>query len=362
MRLSTRRLGRAVLARQLLSQREALPVVDAVEHVFGLNAQNPNPPYLALWNRVAGFARDELTAAVNDGTLVRSTLLRGTQHLMSVPDFQLVRPLVAPLLRRVQRNAFGRRTAEVDLGELVARARRLLADGGVLTRPELGRQLATRWPDVEPGALATSVQYLLPVVHPAPSGTWNVHGPTPFALADGVPTEATAADAQRFVLRYLRAFGPASVADARTWSGVGGLAEVFETLRPRLVRHTDESGRELFDVEGAPLPDEDADAPVRLLPEFDATLLAHADRTRVMTDEVRQRVCHGAAVAATVLLDGTVAASWTRTSTSGTAGIDLCPFRALTGTQRSAVESEALRLLAFTDPGSEHRITWSPTE
>ncbi|WP_141630109.1 DNA glycosylase AlkZ-like family protein [Saccharomonospora azurea] len=108
---------------------------------------------------------------------------------------------------------------------------------------------------------------------------------------------------------------------------------MFETLRPRLVRHTDESGRELFDVEGAPLP-----------------------------DEVRRHVCHGAAVAATVLFDGTVAASWTRTSTSGTAGIDLCPFRALTGAQRSAVESEALRLLAFTDPGSEHRITWSPTE
>jgi hypothetical protein len=364
VRLSARRLGRALLARQLLTRRESLSVVDAVERVLGLNAQNPNPPYLALWNRVEGFTKEHLTRAVEDGTVVRSTSLRGTQHLLSVADFRLVRPLVAPLLRRVQRNAFGRRTAEVDLDALVAEARRFLADGRVSTRPELGRLLAERWPSVEPGVLATSVQYLLPVVHPAPSGTWNVHGATPFASAEplGVPAIPTAEEARRLVVRYLHAFGPASVADARTWSGIGGLAEVFEDLRPELVRHTDEHGREVFDVEGAPLPDVDIECPVRLLPEFDATLLAHADRTRIMSEDVRRRVCRGAAVAATVLLDGTVAASWTTTATRKLATLTVRPFRTIDPARRSAVESEAYRLLDFTDPDAEHRVEWAPDD
>ncbi|GAA1293428.1 hypothetical protein GCM10009609_73020 [Pseudonocardia aurantiaca] len=50
--LSPRALNRAVLARQLLLRRADLPVAAAVEQVLGLNAQDPNPPYLALWSRL----------------------------------------------------------------------------------------------------------------------------------------------------------------------------------------------------------------------------------------------------------------------------------------------------------------------
>lgn len=299
---SRRALNRAMLERQLLLHREALPVVAAVERVLGLNAQDPNLPYLALWSRLERFAIADLTAAIEDRSLVRSTLMRATQHLLSVPDFRLVRPVLAPLLRRVQRNAFGSRTRGVDLDALVAEATELLADGQVLTRPELSRRLAARRPDVDPTALGWTVQYLLPLVHPAPSGTWNTRGATPFARADwtGIPPEATAEDVRRLVRRYLAAFGPATVADARAWSGVSGLREVFAQLRPELRVYADESGRELFDVPDAPLPAADVPAPVRLLPEFDAPLLAYADRTRVMTDQVRRQVCVGAGVAATV--------------------------------------------------------------
>jgi hypothetical protein len=356
VRLSTWALGRATLTRQLLLERTDLPVVVATKRLFGLNAQDPNLPYLALWSRLSPFAIDDLTAAIEDGSLVRSTLMRSTQHVVSAADFRLVRPLLAPLLRRVQRNTFGRRTAGVDLDELVAEASMLLADGRVLTRPELGRRLAVHWPDAEPTALGWSVQYLLPVVHPAPSGTWNVRGATPFARAD-VPAQS---DPEELVWRYLAAFGPASVADARAWSGIGGLREVFDRMRPRLRTFTDERGRELFDLPDAPIPSGDEPAPVRLLPEFDAPLLAFSDRTRIMTDEVRKRVCVGDGVAATVLVDGTVAATWSVARADDAAVLTVRPLRPLARADRDEVEAEARRLLAFTDPERTAEVRFGP--
>ncbi|MEI8406909.1 MULTISPECIES: winged helix DNA-binding domain-containing protein [unclassified Kribbella] len=355
--LRPRVLGRALLERQLLLRRTDLDVVPAVEQVFGLNAQNPNDPYLALWSRLESFTLPSLTAAIEDGSLVRSTMMRATQHLMSVPDFQFVRPVLAPLLRRVQRNAFGRRTAGVDLDALVIMARELLADGRTLTRPELGRLLAERWPVDDPTALGWTAQYLEPLIHPAPSGTWNVYGATPFALPE---VSLSVGDVRQMILRYLAAFGPATVADARTWSGVSGLREVFAELRPSLQVYVDESGRELFDLPDQPLPSEDVPAPVRFLPPFDATLLGHADRTRIMTDEIRRQVCIGAGVAATVLVDGTVAATWTVDYADDAAVLTVQPLRLLT--DPAAVEAEAARLLTFISPTNSNRIELLPLE
>ncbi|QVQ54545.1 AlkZ family DNA glycosylase [Spiractinospora alimapuensis] len=351
-RLTARQLNRATLHRQMLLSRADLPVVPAVEHLLGLNAQDPNPPYLALWSRLTAFRIQDLTEGIESHALVRSTMMRATQHLVSTADFPFLRAALAPLLRRVQRTAFGSRTRGVDLEALVTEAREILAAEKVLTRPMLGRLLAQSRPGVEPSALGWSVQYLLPLIHPAPSGTWNVRGATPFALADwtGVRSAATKEDVRRLVHRYLAAFGPASVPDARVWSGAPGLREVFAELRPELRVFRDEEGRELYDLPDAPLPPEDTPAPVRLLPEFDATVLAHADRRRVMTDEVRALVCDGAAVAATVLVDGTVAGTWTRTSGKDTAAVTVRAIRPLTEEERANIESEAHRLLGFTDP------------
>jgi hypothetical protein len=353
--LGNRALNRAVLERQLLLARAAdLSVVDAVERMLGLNAQSPNPPYLALWSRLASFAGKDLTAAIENRELVRLVLMRATQHLVTGGDFALIRPAVDPLLRRVHRNTFGRRIHGIDLDALVAEARELLADGTVLTRPEIGRRLAASRPGADASALGWTVGYLLPVVHPAPSGTWNTYGATPFELTH-IP-EAIPNTLPELVRRYLAAFGPATVSDARAWCGISGLKEVFEGLRPSLRTYRDESGRELFDLPDAPLPAEDMPAPVRLLPEFDQPLLAYADRTRLMTDEVRRQVCVGDAVAPTVLVDGTVAASWSTAASNGTTTLTVHPFRRLAAKDRRAIEAEAAALLAFAWPDSAHEV------
>lgn len=359
--LSRRALNRATLARQLLLAREELPVPAAVHHLVGLNAQEPNIAYLSLWTRLAGFRRQDLTERLLDRTVVRSTLFRGTQHLVSGADFWWLHPVLQPLLTRVQRNTFGRRTAGVDLDELVETARTLLS-GRTLTRPELGRLLAEHRPGLDHTALAWSVQYLEPILHPPPSGIWNTRGHTPFELAADVlgPVDPDPTPT-RLVRNYLAAYGPATVADIRAWSGVSGLREVVAGMGADLVRFTDESGRQLFDLPDAPRPDPDVPAPVRFLPAFDNLMLAYADRTRLMTADDRRRICVDDYIAPTLLLDGLVRGTWTIDHQADTALLIIQPFQRLARTDRAAVADEGARLLTFAAPDHEtHEVRILP--
>jgi hypothetical protein len=306
---SDRALNRATMRRQLLDRRAGIAPLDAVRHLVGLQGQAANAPYLGLWARVEGFARDDLIALLDKRLVVRAGLLRGTQHLATAEDYRWLRPLIQPVADRARQAAFGRRTAGIDMGELREVAYELLK-GRVLTRPQLRDLLAARWPGADAEALAWSAQCLLPLVHPPPAGIWGRGGATPFALAEewlGRPVDP-APRVDEVVLRYLAAFGPASVADVQAWSGLTRLAEVVERLPLREFR--DARGRSLFDLPDAPRPDEQTPLPVRLLPDFDNLIVAYADRTRLMPDDYRRRVCIGSLVKPTVLVDGRVVGNW----------------------------------------------------
>ena len=340
--LDKRALNRATLQRQLLLERSGIGVVAAVEQLVGLNAQAPNDPYLALASRLSRFEPAELTAAIENRSLVRAPMMRATQHLVLAADYRWLRPVLQPLLARVQRNVFGRRTKDVDLTELVADARRIMA-GTVRPRPELGRLLAADRPGADSEALAWSVQYLLPVVHPAPSGTWDTLGTIPLVLAEEhLGGALDAPNPRRMVRRYLAAFGPATVTDIRAWSGVSGLKEVLAEMRHELRTFRDESGRELVDLPDAPHPDPETPVPVRLLAPFDNLLLGYADRTRLMTDEVRRRGCVGDLVASTLLIDGMVSGIWELDRAAGV--VTVRPFVRLVRPDVDAVVAEGARV------------------
>jgi Winged helix DNA-binding domain len=145
----------------------------------------------------------------------------------------------------------------------------------------------------------------------------------------------------------LAAFGPASVRDAQTWSGLTRLREVTDRLGPRLRTFRDERGTELFDLPDAPLPDPEMPVPPRFLPEYDNALLSHADRNRIIADEHRTLVF----TRGSVLVDGFAEGTWRIARASGAATLWITPFSRIPSRDRAAVAAEGARLLAFAAAG-----------
>jgi len=366
--LDQRSLNRALLDRQLLLRRHRMPAVRAVEHLVGMQAQAPNPPYVGLWTRLEGFVPAELGQLMLDRAVVRATLMRGTIHLVSARDCLRLRPVLQTFLeRQVWANAsYGRSFLEgVDLDAVLAAGRELVEEEP-RTVAALRELLGPRWPEREPAALAFAVRVLLPVVHVPPRGVWGRSGPVAFTtveswLGEPVPARASPQDLEDMVLRYLAAFGPATPADAQTWSGLTRLGEVFAALRPRLRVFRDESGRELYDLPDAPRPDPDTPAPVRLLPEFDNLTLSHADRSRVIAAEHRRVIAsRNGMVPGMLLVDGFVRGTWRVARTRREVSLRVEPFERLSRRDRDAVAAEGealLRLLAADDKASKDRAS-----
>ncbi len=344
--LSQRALNRAALERQLLLRRHRRPALDAVEHLVGMQAQAPLAPYVGLWSRLDGFEPDELASALTERRVVRTSLMRATIHLVTARDALALVPLMRPVLERGWRGSpFARRLTGVDADELLATGRALLEERP-RTRAELRPLLAARWPDRDGDSLAYTVSYLTPLVQVPPRGVWGAHGPAAWTTTEswlGRPLDpAPAPDAT--VLRYLAAFGPATVNDMQTWSGLTRLREVADRLRPRLRTFRDEAGRELFDLSDAARPDPDTPAPPRFLPEYDNLLLSYADRSRVIPDNHSVPLPPGnGGTAGTVLIDGLFRATWQR----GPTGLTVEPFSPLSARERDDVAAEGARLAAF---------------
>lgn len=280
--LSPRALGRATLERQLLLRRAAMSAEDAVRHLVGLQAQNTRPPYFQLLARLEGFEPAELAGLMESRDVVRIVTLRSTIHTHTADDALTLRPLVQEARDRELR-MFRKGLVGVDLDRLRDLSRTYVEESP-RTPKEIRERLLAEWPDADPQALSTAARCLLPLVQITPRGVWEKSGQVALTTAEhwlGRPSEpAPAPDAT--VLRYLAAFGPASVKDMQSWAGLTRMREVFERLRPQLATFRDENGIELFDLPDAPRPAEDTPAPPRFLPEFDNVLLGHADRTRVI--------------------------------------------------------------------------------
>jgi hypothetical protein len=341
--LSPRALNRALLERQLLLRRTALPAADALRHLVGLQAQSPNAPYVALWTRLEDFDPDELASLVTTRRAVRISLMRWTLHLVTARDCLALRPVLQPVMDRRVQAGFGRDLCDIDLERLVD-VGRTLVERAPCTLGDAGRELAIQWPAHEPRVLGNALAGLTPLVHVPPRGIWGRNGRAEQTTAErwlGRPLErSTAAD--ELILRYLAAFGPATVADIRTWSGLTGLSDAIGRLRPQLRSFRDEHGRELLDVPGAPLPHPETPAPVRFLPEFDNVVHAHADRSRIQNDSHHRHV-----LPKTFLLDGFVGGTWKLTRGRGTMTLEICPFSAITRDDRVALAEEAMQLLGF---------------
>jgi winged helix DNA-binding protein len=346
VRVSKRRreLNRATLARQMLLDRVDLDPLTAVERLVGLQAQTPHTWYVGLWSRLAHPDPGMIGRLLTERRAVRIALMRSTIHFVSAADAVALRPVLQPASDRFPRGPWMR---DLDAGAVVAAGRAILEERA-RTPSELGALLAELWPGRDPAALAYLVRCLLPVVQTPPRGVWGKAGRTVHApLSSWVGTTAAAGSIDELVLRYLAAFGPATVKDAQTWSGLTRLGEVFDRLP--LV----EFGDGLFDLPDAPRPGPDVEAPARLLYDFDNLLLSHDDRSRVLTDEFRERAFapHGP-VPRPVLLDGFTAGAWTVDK----GDLTIRTFAPPSPAERAGLEAEGASLLSFLAPTATHDV------
>jgi hypothetical protein len=342
--LSQRALNRALLERQHLLRRRTASAAKEIEHLVGMQAQVPNSPYVGLWTRLEGFQPNELADLINTRRAVRLGLMRNTIHLVTARDSLEHRPLYQSLFDRGwQASHFGRNLAGIDLSAVIAEATILMKEKP-RTFAELGKLLQQQWPDRDATSLAYAIRYLVPIVQVPPRGIWGKSAQPTWTSTDlWLGRSLTPKPSiYRLVARYLAAFGPATVADVSAWSGLTGLRDVVERLRPKLRTFRDDRGRELFDVPDAPLPDPDTPAPPRFLPEFDNLLIGHHDRTRVIDHAYRYVI-----VAGTLLVDGFVHATWSIKRVRDAATLTIEPLRRLTKTDRHAVTEEGERLLTF---------------
>ncbi len=334
--LTDRELNRALLERQLLLTRVRMPAVDAVEHLVGMQAQSPTAPYIGLWARLDGFQLAELADAILDRGLVRSSLMRGTIHLVSARDCRALHPLTLPLFARLVEPLVPAEERE----DVLSLARTLLAE-----EPRTLAELRVLMGEPR----ARLARYVLPLIHVPPKGIWGRSGQARLTtvsawLGEDVEPEPRTAD---IVLRYLAAYGPASVKDMQTWCGVTGLRDVFAGLD--LCTYRDESGVLLYDVPDGVFPDADTPAPVRFLPEYDNSLRSHTLRRRIMSDEHRALLfaAKNDAPMPALLVDGFVRGTWKLTKFRKSATLTIRPYAPLSKKDTAAVVEEAHQLVEF---------------
>ncbi|MEA2403708.1 MAG: hypothetical protein QOE08_355 [Thermoleophilaceae bacterium] len=351
--LSLRELNRATLARQMLLGREKVGAVEAVGRLAGMQAQEPRPPFVGLWSRVEGFERGELDSAIASREVVRATLMRATLHLLPADDYWLYRRALEPALDAAFHGVAGKFAEGLDFDKVLAVARKELSEPRNFK--QLTAALVGAFPDVDERAPRYFTRTQLPLLMVPTDDRWGFPRTPEFELAErqlGKGPKWRGAGGE-LVRRYLAAFGPASVADFATWSGIRKPAPLFEELRDDLSVFTLDGGkRELFDLPDAPRPGADVPAPVRFLPDFDNLVLGHADRTRIVSEEHRPLLTPGKnlRVKATFLVDGFVAGTWKAERKGKNATLVLEPFVKLKKAAMKELTAEAEALLRFLEP------------
>lgn len=359
--LSRRELTVALLARQLLLDRQDIDVVQCVRRLAALQAQYSPSPYVALFSRLASFEVAELEDALTAGTVVKSTLMRGTLHLVAAQDY----PSLATAWQQQWLADLRGRYRKIHIDE-----ERIRAGLREFTRqPRTTDEIRDRFAELGGSELATKdllhyARALVPMRHVFPSGAWRQHGK--FSMVSWPQEQLVAEPAATALLvrRYLEAFGPAAREDIAHFSGLR-----YRQLDPAIaelgaVRHfADPDGRELLDLPDAPRPAEEVVVPVRFLAKWDAAIISHRDRTRILPAAWHKRVVKtvNGDVLSTYLLDGQVAGTWTTTRHGDVATVVLTAFTPVPSQTQSELEREAIRMVTFVEPDAKkHEVTFAP--
>lgn len=356
--LTARELNRALLARQLLLDRSSLSIPSVLEQVGGIQAQYAPSSYVRLWTNLKRFAMADLDRLLEERKVVQGTLMRSTIHLVSAADYWPMAEGIGPSRQEWWHRTFGK---EFSRGEIDGIAVQLDAEltGRVWPRKELDEQMRSHSTTVWSGAWVALIRV-------PPSGTWKRRRADLFQRAAewiGPSSADEQAGLEHLLRRYLGGFGPARLADAANWAGVDVPKMKAAAERMTLRTFRDEEGRVLLDLPRAPLPDASTPAPIRLLPTWDAALLVHCRRARILPEEYRPlvfsiKVPHSVG---TILVDGAVAGSWRVERAGEKASLGYTLFEPIPAASEGELRDEASGLVRFTEPEvTSHEVVRRP--
>jgi hypothetical protein len=356
--LTLRALNRAMLARQMLLERQKLDVATAIERLAALQAQWSPSPYMALWSRLRDFQREDLWSAIEKRhTVVRARLMRGTLHLVSARDFYAYAVATQDLQRGAwNRLQIGRGVDPKIVARLaVARAKTPRAKEDVLAH--ITKTVGTLGGPFD-WLIWRFVSAHADLVSAPPGGHWQYGGTdAPYVSARhwirGGSRPAEDAAIELLIRRCLAAFGPVTLADIAKFAGQvpARIRPVLERIAPKLVTFTDERKRTLYDLPRAPRPDPETPAPIRLLPRYDEMLIAYQHRDRVMPERYRSRIySKNGIVEAILVVDGFGAGTWLLQRLRNEAIVRIEPFTPLSRADRAAATAEGERLARFMAP------------
>jgi hypothetical protein len=325
--VTLRELNRALLLRQLLLERKRISPVKAVTKLVALQAQYAPSPYVALWSRVEGFRKDQLSS---NRALVKAGCFRTTLHVVARAEFPFI----------VSSHIESQRGRSEGLGVDIEALRAAVPDEP-LSSAEL-TAIAHRVLGTEDPWTVSFASRALPFVRAEPVGPWPHTKPSPWVLWRE-PLPAPLESSTRVVRQYLAAYGPATRDDIVQFTGfkVRQIAPALAELRTL----EDEEGRTLYDVARAPVAAAEVVAPVRFLPAFDSIILAHRDRSRIVPPEYVETVFNkkNATTKNTFTVDGFVAGAWRLEKRK----LVVEPFAPLPLKWRREVDAEGERLLAW---------------
>lgn len=352
--LTDRDLNRALLARQMLLERNKAAPVEALHRLLGVQAQLPRTPFLGLWSRLAEFTPDSLRKTIEDREVVRATAMRGTLYLMTAADFLAFRGS----LRTGEAVALpgGTKTTVSELEPVLALGRQHFAEPKAF---ETFREILENAGYSDVRIMAYAARQLLPLVQAASDTPYGFSPGGEFVLAKAyLDKEIAAAPAPAELLRrYLAAWGPATPADFSGWSGLKGVAPLFDELGDELVTFRDARRKLVYDLKDAPRPGCDVPAPPRFIPDFDAVTQGHQDRARILP------VAHAPKIASKnlqvppmLLVDGFVAGTWKLEVKRKVATVAITAFDNFSAKDRKAVEAEAIALARAFEPAAEPAV------
>jgi hypothetical protein len=352
--LTRAELTAALAARQGLLSRWTCTPAEAIRALTPLQAQHAPAAFLALAARLDGFTRESLEAAIGARTVVKSTLMRLTLHLAAAEDYPAYHQLARQARMRTWRKTFAHLDEEALTAELTA----------WFSTPRGNAEIRERVGGIDgvedtPYAPIFFARTLLPLVQLPPAGHFDDRGRDAAFVVDPRPLPSPQDAATLVLRRYLAAFGPASRRDVAGWARVAqrDFAAAFE--RVGTVSYRDEQGTELLDLPGAPLPPASTPLPPRLLAHWDQTLLAYADRDRIMPPELLG-LQHTISGDPTVTVDGRVAASWSYAIEGDAIAIAIDPHADIPRAAVPQIRAEAERVARIVRPGGAVSVTGLP--